>query len=113
MHEFGIMQEAADMAIARALESGAERIHVIRLRVGKLSGVVPEAMRFVHEVIVEGTIAEGSALEIEEAPIVCWCAVCAAEFDAPDARFLCPRCQAPSGEIRGGRELEIVNMEVS
>jgi len=113
MHEFGIMQEAVDMAIDRALESGAERIHLIRLRVGKLSGVVPEAMRFVHEVIVEGTIAEGSSLEIEEAPIVCHCNACHSEFQAPDARLLCPRCQTPSGEIRGGRELEIVNMEVS
>ena len=101
------------MAIRRAREAGAERIHLIRLRVGKLSGVVPEAMRFVHEVIVEGTMADGSALEIEEAPIRCHCAQCDAEFEAADARFLCPRCQRPSREIRGGRELEIVDMEVS
>ena len=80
MHEFSIMQEVANLAVASAQEAGAEQIHLIRLRVGKLSGVVPEAMMFVHEVAVHGTIAEGSKLEIEEGPIICYCDQCEAEF---------------------------------
>ena len=113
MHEFSIMQEVAAMAVARAEESGAKQIHLIRLRVGKLSGVVPEAMQFVHEVAVDGTIAEGSKLEIEDGPIICYCDTCGAEFESGNALFLCPKCETVSHEVRSGRELELINMEIS
>ena len=113
MHEFSIMQEVAAMVAERAREAGAERVHLIRLRVGKLSGVVPEAMQFVHEIAVEGTLADGSTLEIEESPIVCYCTPCAAEFESGNALFRCPQCDTVSKEIRSGRELELINMEIS
>jgi hydrogenase nickel incorporation protein HypA/HybF len=43
MHELGIIQSALDMAEERALAAGASQIHRLRLRVGELSGVVPQA----------------------------------------------------------------------
>jgi hydrogenase nickel incorporation protein HypA/HybF len=113
MHEFGIMQEMARIAVEKAEAAGADRVHVIRLRVGRLAGVVPEAMQFAHEVVVEGTIAEGSTLEIEEAPARCYCAACDEEFEPGREWFTCPRCGAISRELRSGRELELVNLEVS
>ena len=113
MHEFGIMQEMARIAVEQAEAAEAERVHVIRLRVGRLAGVVPEAMQFAHEVVVEGTIAEGSRLEIETAPIRCYCESCRKEFETDQTLFQCPDCGAVSRDVRGGRELEMVNMEVS
>ena len=113
MHEFSIMQEVAEMAVTRAEEAGADKIHLIRLRVGKLSGVVPEAMRFVHEVAVEGTIAEGATLEIEDGPIICSCDTCETDFESGNALFLCPKSETVSHEVRSGRELELLNMEIS
>ena len=38
----------------------------VRLRVGRLSGVVPDAMRFCFELVTAGTPLEGAALEIEQ-----------------------------------------------
>ena len=107
------MQEMARIALEQAEAAGAERVHLIRLRVGRLAGVVPEAMEFAHEVVVDGTIAEGSKLEIEHVPVRCWCPDCDEEFESGKELFLCPRCGGFSRDVRSGRELELVNMEVS
>lgn len=113
MHEFGLMQEVVRMAVEKAEEAEATQIHCIRLRIGRISGVVPEALRFAHEVLVEDTLAAGSTLEIEDGPVVCWCAECGMEFTPERTVFRCPHCGALSSDVRSGREMQIVNMEIS
>jgi hydrogenase nickel incorporation protein HypA/HybF len=113
MHEVSLMEEAVRVAVEAARESGGSRILKLRLRIGTMSGVVPEAMRFAFDVICRNTMAAGAALEIETVPATSWCAVCEREF--PQADFLneCPTCHNLSGELRRGRELEIAAVEVS
>jgi hydrogenase nickel incorporation protein HypA/HybF len=112
MHEVSIMEEAVRIAVETAEASGARRVLELRLRVGVLSGAVPDAMRFAFEVVCRDTIAEGARLEIESVPAVGWCAGCGAEFACADFVCECPRCLVVSGELRRGRELEIAAMEV-
>jgi len=113
MHEVSIMEEAVRIAVETAQSSGARRVLGLRLRVGVLSGAVPDAMRFAFDVVCRDTIAQGATLEIESIPAACWCAACGAEFPCADFVGECPRCLAVSGELRRGRELEIATMEVS
>ncbi len=101
------------MAIETARSRQAARVTRIRLRVGALSGVVPEALRFAFDVVSRETAAEGAALEIEHVPAACWCGGCAAEFECMDLINECPRCHALSGELRRGRELEIASVEIA
>jgi hydrogenase nickel incorporation protein HypA/HybF len=112
MHEVSIMAEALRMAVDAAKSAGATRVLKLRLRVGSLSGVVPEAMQFAFDVVCHGTMAEGASLEIEPVQAACWCARCAAEFDCADFFNECPRCHNFSGELRRGRELDIASVEV-
>jgi len=112
MHEVAIMEEAVRLALDAAKSAGARRVLALRLRVGALSGVVPEALRFAFDVVCHDTPAEGATLEIESSPAVCWCATCQAEFDCADLLNECPRCRSFSGELRRGRELEIAAVEV-
>ena len=113
MHEVSIMEEAVRLAVDTANGRGASHVSGLRLRVGTLSGVVPEAMRFAFDVVCCGTIAEGARLEIESVPATCWCAECQAEFECADWLDECPRCHKLSDELRRGRELEIVSVEMS
>lgn len=113
MHEVGIIQGAVSMAIETAKASGATQIHRLRLRVGAMSGVVPEALRFAFDVVSQGTIAQGAMLEIEEVPATCWCAACQREFASSDFLGECPGCQTVSSELRRGTELELGSVEVS
>ena len=111
MHELSIMQMALNQALAEARRAGATRVHEIRLRVGVLSGVVPDALQFAFEALVPDTLAEQAKLIIEDVPARFWCAVCEKGFAAPNLFAECPDC-GRSGELRGGRELELSSLEV-
>jgi hydrogenase nickel incorporation protein HypA/HybF len=101
------------MAHEQATRQGATRIHLLRLRIGPLSGVVPDSLRFAFDVVSCGTLAEGGRLEIEEVPVVCFCPTCAREFTAEGWFFECPSCGQSTAEVRQGAELELVSLEVS
>lgn len=111
MHEVAIMNEAVRMAGESAEAAGAKRVTALKLRVGRLSGVVPEALQFAWDVVRRGTLLEDAVLEIESVPAVCWCAKCQAEFECKDLMTECPRCQDLNGGLRSGRELEIAAVE--
>jgi hydrogenase nickel incorporation protein HypA/HybF len=113
MHEVSLMQSALEIAQEQAKRQGAARIHRLKMRIGALSGVVPEALEFAFEVVTSGTMAEGAAFEIEKVPVVCWCEGCAQEFEPEGYFYECPACGRPSRDIRRGREMELVEMEVS
>lgn len=113
MHELGIVQGTLDAAIRTARNSGAREIHRIIMRVGQLSGVVPDALTFGFEALRQGTMAEKAQLEIESIPAVYWCHTCQAEFATEDLFSECPACHQFSSEVRRGRELELVSMEIS
>src|SRR4051794_33018733 len=76
MHEFGLMQNALEIALEHAQRQGAQCIHLITLRVGALSGIVPEALAFAFEALAPGTLAATARLEMEPVPVVCYCPVC-------------------------------------
>ncbi len=106
------MQSALHLALQRANEVHAKRVHLIRLRVGRLSGVVPDSLQFAFEALSPGTLAEGAELAIEDVPARFWCAACQREFNVEDTFPECPDCHEPSAELRGGRELEIACLEI-
>lgn len=112
MHEVALMAEALRLAEDSARAAGATRIRTLRLRIGALSSVVPEAMRFAWEVTRRGTLAEGAQLEIESVPGAARCDRCQAEYDCDDFWSECPRCGAPGAELVRGQELEIAAIEI-
>mgnify|MGYP001280710777 FL=1 len=113
MHEVSIMTEAVRMAVESAQAAGASRITGLRLRVGTLSGAVPEAMQFAWDVVRQNTMAATATLTIETVRAACWCATCQTEFECADFFNECPRCHNVSGELRRGRELDIASVEMN
>ncbi|MFZ9737971.1 MAG: hydrogenase maturation nickel metallochaperone HypA [Prochlorotrichaceae cyanobacterium] len=114
MHEISIMKETLDLAIATAQAHSAQRIDHLTLKIGLLSGVVPEALRFAFDVVVQGTIAEGATLEIELIPIQCHCTPCNQPFEPEDDYlYECPSCHQFSHRVLRGRELQLASLEVS
>ena len=73
MHEVSLMQSALEIAEEQACSQGATRIHAITLRIGRLAGVVPDALGLAFEVVTAGTRAEGASLEVETVEVVCRC----------------------------------------
>ncbi len=109
MHELGIAQEIVELACARA--HGA-RVKRIVLQIGKLSAVLPEAVRFCFDLCTEGTIAEGAVLEILEPAGVARCRMCGAEVMLYRPFGQCG-CGSSDLEWLSGEELKIQAMEIA
>jgi hydrogenase nickel incorporation protein HypA/HybF len=113
VHEVSLMQDTVIIAVKQAREAGARRIHRVMMRVGTLSGAVPETLEFAFDIVAKGTMAEGATLEIEKVPVLCFCPICSEEFEPADLVCECLRCGRPSADIRRGRELQLTSLEVS
>ncbi len=113
MHELSLMQSTLEIALEYAQNQGAQKICQLNLRVGALSGVVPEALEFAFEACVQDTIAAGAHLKIELVPALCYCENCDREFTPPDPIYACPDCGRISSKLIQGRELQLTSLEVS
>jgi hydrogenase nickel incorporation protein HypA/HybF len=113
MHEIGIMESTLEIAIDNAIKQNARCINKLTMRIGKLSGIVPEALEFAFEVVTAGTIAENATLEMELIAVICYCDCCQQEFQPDDWFFQCPTCDQFSNQIIQGKEIELLSLEIS
>ncbi len=109
MHEMAITQSVVDAVCEHA---AGRRVHRVTLEVGALCAVVPDAMEFCFGLATEGTVADGATLDVALRPGVAHCRTCAADFVWADLILRCP-CGRADGEVRSGRDLRILSMEVS
>jgi hydrogenase nickel incorporation protein HypA/HybF len=106
MHELGMTQGVVDAVTAR---TGDAPVASVRLRVGRLAGVVPDAMRFCFELVTAGTPLEGATLEFEQPEGRARCRSCGEEFVLADLILLCP-CGSADVEVVAGRELAVASV---
>lgn len=107
------MCAALEQAEETARRENGTRIHRIRMRIGALSGVVPESLEFAFEALRPGTMAAEALLEIERIPATFHCSVCDRDFALDEVDFVCPACGGPLNVKGGGREMELADMEIS
>lgn len=113
MHELSIAQSIIEGAAEEAARHPGERVAVVHLQVGRLSGVVKESLLFSYDLACEGTSLEGSRLEIEEIAAVVFCSECSKERTLESIQhFRCPICATPTSEVIRGRELMITGLEI-
>jgi hydrogenase nickel incorporation protein HypA/HybF len=113
MHELSITLRVVE-TLTEELRDEIGDVRLVRLRVGALSGVVPDALRFAWDVACHETRLAGSELHIEQVGVRIWCDVCDREQVLPDViPMRCPICAAPASRVLSGRELEILSVEMT
>ncbi|WP_214370322.1 hydrogenase maturation nickel metallochaperone HypA [Pseudonocardia sp. H11422] len=108
MHELSITQSVVTAITQRMRDAPVRRI---RLEIGRLSGIVPDSVRFCFELVTAGTTCEGAELEIDEPAGRAHCRSCGADFDTAEVLPLCG-CGSADVEVLGGTELRIREVEV-
>ena len=109
MHELGITQEVVAIAAEHAR---GRRVARVVLEVGKLSGVLPDAVRFCFGPCAEGTAVEGATLEIVETPGRARCRTCGGEVPL-DRPFGQCECGSTDLEWLAGDELRVRELELA
>jgi len=113
LHELGIVQELISLAEQEILRANFEgRVSEVTVKVGRLSGANPEALRFAFEAVVSQSRLEGASLNILEINPLCKCSKCGSEQEIDEYIFVCPACGSHNILINGGTELNLESLEV-
>lgn len=115
MHETALALSILDIVANKCIEAGGKTVDAVRVRIGKAAGVLPEALQFAFDAVKATTVADKAQLVIEHVPVGGTCSDCKKEFTADNAQYVfsCPLCGSKSFEIKTGREMEIVDMEIN
>lgn len=113
MHEFSLARAMLATVEEAARAHGARRVETVRLRIGILRAVVPDALRFAFQVLGEGTVAHGAAIEIEDVPAQGACRACGGRFALREFALECPGCGALALDVEGGDILQVESIDVT
>jgi hydrogenase nickel incorporation protein HypA/HybF len=112
MHELSVVASLVESVEALAREHKAKSVTELWIKVGPLSGVVPELLASAFEMYRKGTIVESARLSIEKTPLRAVCRACRAETERTDYAPDCPACGSTDLEITGGTDLILERVEM-
>lgn len=112
MHELSIVASLFEILEEKAKEQKAKKIVLVKLRVGTLSGVVPEFLETAFNIYKKETIADEAGLKIEIVPLRIRCNACQAETTMDDFVFICPQCGSKDLKTLAGTELLLERLEL-
>jgi hydrogenase nickel incorporation protein HypA/HybF len=108
MHELAITRNIVALVDEAA---AGRRVTRVTLEIGKLSGVMTEAIEFCFDVVTQGTVLDGAALEIRLIDGAARCQDCGCEFATETLFTPCPCGSRQTVRLRG-EELNIKSMEL-
>jgi len=109
MHELSISQGIVE-SVSDAVPDG--RVLAVTVEIGRLTGIVPDAVRFCFDECARGTRLEGARLEIVDVLGRGHCSSCQREVDMEELVTPCV-CGNLLLEILRGQELRIRSVEVT
>ena len=110
MHEIGLAE-----AILEAVEKRAAGRPVSRakIRAGALLRVVEPSMDQAFQMVTQGTVAEGAAIDVVVTPARMNCRSCGHEAGTLDPLAVCPACGGGDVEMVGGDGLVLESIEIA
>jgi len=108
MHELGLCSSIVEAVERRA---GDRSVRQVRIRVGRLHHVHPEAFDQSFAIAALGTVAEGAAADLVLLPVTATCGGCGKEWEGDDLPITCPACGRTTMELTGGDELLLESIE--
>lgn len=122
MHEMSYMVKLIDMAeeelaslrsgeAAHEKEDYAKPPARLVVRIGAMTGILPEYLKRYFPEASKGTSFSGAELTVEEVPVEAECVKCKTRYEPSAANnYSCPACSESSGHIIHGRECELARI---
>ncbi|HEX8581190.1 MAG TPA: hydrogenase maturation nickel metallochaperone HypA [Acidimicrobiales bacterium] len=108
MHELGLCAAIVQRVEERA---GDRPVARVRVRVGRLHHVHPDAFEQSFLVAAQGGVAEAATPELVLLPVRARCRACGEESEADEQILACPACGAVEVVVTGGDELVLESIE--
>lgn len=112
MHELSVAQALVEQIDGIVRAHDAEAAASFQVRIGPLSGVVPELLAAAFGLAAAGSVAAQATMELLEAPVKVRCQTCGAETEAAMNRLLCGACGDWHTQLISGDELILESMEL-
>ncbi|MDQ2081830.1 hydrogenase maturation nickel metallochaperone HypA [Xanthobacteraceae bacterium Astr-EGSB] len=112
MHELTLAESLIDLAEDEIRKLSGAKVRTVRLEIGALAAVEPDAMRFCFDVVARGTSLEGVALDIVTVAGRGRCLACGHEIEVLERPALCPDCGGFRVEVTSGAGMRLKELEV-
>ena len=107
-----LAESMREIVLETARANGARSVAAVRVGIGALAMVEPEALRFAFDIVKRDSIAESARLEIVRMPARAWCLACSRSVEVSARGDLCPECDSGQVQIDGGDDLRILDIEI-
>ncbi|HLI25179.1 MAG TPA: hydrogenase maturation nickel metallochaperone HypA [Acidimicrobiales bacterium] len=108
MHELGL---CSDVVAAVERRAGQRPVARVRIRVGRLHHVHPEAFEQSFALAAAGGVAAGAVAELVVVPVTARCPACGLTAESDEVLPACPTCGAVGLQPLGGDELILEAIE--
>ena len=112
MHELSIAQSILDIVNQHLPVGNTTHVKSIKVKIGKLSNVLPDSLRFCFEAITKDSDFENTQLILNIIPITIKCNDCTKLTENNDYVFSCPSCDSNNINVTAGNDLNIEEIEI-
>lgn len=112
MHEMSLAEGIRQIIDTQARQHGFAKVTMLRLEIGRFAGVEKPALEFALDVVLRGSAAQGTRLEMIDLPGRALCYACGEVVNIDDRLDPCPLCGSGKLMPQGGDEMRIKDMEV-
>jgi len=112
MHEMALAESLVELIEETARAHQAKRVAIVRLAIGALACVQPEALEFCFDAVSRGAIAEGARLEIVRTEGRGWCLDCETSVAVQERYGDCPECGGRHVQMTAGDEMRLLELEI-
>jgi hydrogenase nickel incorporation protein HypA/HybF len=110
VHELSLCRSIGTIVRTHAAD---RKVEVVHLQVGQLRQVVPETLVYCWDIVNEGTVCEGSLLDIDHVPGELTCSECGTKTRMEQMRIMCGSCGSTRVAVTGGEELLVTSIELA
>ena len=112
MHEMSLCEGIRRVVDQASAAPDIARVTRVRLEIGQFAGVEKKALEFAWDVVMRGSKAEGSKLEMIDLPGRATCFDCMKSVEIAERFDPCPECGGGRLMPEGGDEMRIKDLEV-
>lgn len=112
MHEMALAESMLEIVESTARREGASKVTEVRLEIGALSHVEPDALRFCFDAVTRDSLAAGATLAIDVVAGAAWCMPCGATVPLAQLGDACPRCGGYQLAVTAGDGMRVKDIAV-